>query len=196
MIRTPQAVADLSPQYIDGPIAMPKGLFGLPPELRNAIYEYTLPQDGVIWVSRTRPFKVPPLLQVCKQIRNEARNIWYGNNEVWIESKDCDPSPCIFWAEHRRTLDLDQDIELGIRLQGSPNWRNLAKWCEAAFHDDEFPNEVLSSDTSPAPWPEVLDRALNIALQCSEMNLSWDECEWRLEALRYGAGVYDDRWLQ
>jgi hypothetical protein len=56
----------------------------LPPELRNEIYRLALTKPGRIWfLCGTHHFDkhaVPPLLQVCRQIRDEALPIYFGGN--------------------------------------------------------------------------------------------------------------------
>ncbi|KAK4494113.1 hypothetical protein PRZ48_014411 [Zasmidium cellare] len=63
-----------------------KCLMDLPPELRNSIYEMAVLKDKLFDDGNTdiyyKRFKIPEpgLLRVCKQIRDEALPIFYGDN--------------------------------------------------------------------------------------------------------------------
>ncbi|KAK3113507.1 hypothetical protein LTR53_009151 [Teratosphaeriaceae sp. CCFEE 6253] len=87
-------------------------LFGLPPELRNAIYTYALRSSEPIIVSAQAGPARPALLQQCKQITADATQIYYTTKSVrlcvapttnkavldWVRSLDrktCSVSPAI-----------------------------------------------------------------------------------------------------
>lgn len=59
----------------------------LPAELRNHIYDLALVDAGRIEVNRnlSTHWNPPPLLQACRQLRNEASPVYYGNNTFTIE---------------------------------------------------------------------------------------------------------------
>jgi hypothetical protein len=50
-------------------------LLGLPPEIRNIIYEFVLTSETPEEISRFHKPYTPSLLRVCHQIRNETRLI-------------------------------------------------------------------------------------------------------------------------
>lgn len=65
-------------------------LLGLPMEARFRIYRLLLVEHDVIEVSskkKAQPVKVPALLQVNRQTREEASHIWYGLNEFTLTVK-------------------------------------------------------------------------------------------------------------
>ena len=65
---------------------------GLPGELRNRIYRLCLVSEDHIIVTTTT-FPEPRLLKTCKEIREEASTIYYGENqfEAWIHRYDSSP---------------------------------------------------------------------------------------------------------
>lgn len=56
----------------------------LPPELRIIIYELVLLSDDPIKLYDVplpfKPWKAPNLLQCCRQLKNEASGVYYGEN--------------------------------------------------------------------------------------------------------------------
>lgn len=60
-------------------------LLNLPPELRNRIYEYVLVNRCLkITVSKEKHSQ-PPLLETCRQLREEASGIFYSQNELKMD---------------------------------------------------------------------------------------------------------------
>ncbi|KAF2173897.1 hypothetical protein M409DRAFT_48809 [Zasmidium cellare ATCC 36951] len=59
-----------------------KTFFNLPAELRNEIYRLALVKPNYLrTVVCGSTYKTPALLQVCRQIRNEAAGVYYGENK-------------------------------------------------------------------------------------------------------------------
>lgn len=57
-------------------------ILSLPPELRNEIYGYALmATNEIVKISTEGDDYHPALLRTCKQIRNEARPLWYATAE-------------------------------------------------------------------------------------------------------------------
>lgn len=76
-------------------------LLGLSPELRNEIYSYTLTtddddDDDEVWLidSDNKTSTLPPILQVCRQIRVEASAMYYSNTHfgLWLSHNGDDTS--------------------------------------------------------------------------------------------------------
>lgn len=67
-------------------------LLELPPELRNHIYEFVLvsPDEALIMKNSSSP----ALLRTCRQIREEASSLYYGQNIFLITNAE---SLCIQW---------------------------------------------------------------------------------------------------
>ncbi|KAK4575334.1 hypothetical protein LTR86_001188 [Recurvomyces mirabilis] len=62
-------------------MATTSGLFSLPAELRNRIYEHVLLADQTVQVQAYGPSVIPDLLQVNKQLRKEAGRVFCFGNE-------------------------------------------------------------------------------------------------------------------
>ena len=54
----------------------------IPAELRNIVYHHLLPTSAAIFYGYSGKFKPPPVLQVCRQIREEASAIYYAENVI------------------------------------------------------------------------------------------------------------------
>lgn len=63
-------------------------LLALPAELRNKIYHFSLVDEDEIFI--TSELKPPSLLSTCRQVRNEALQIYYFANSFAHEIKNCD----------------------------------------------------------------------------------------------------------
>ncbi|KAK3710461.1 hypothetical protein LTR37_010304 [Vermiconidia calcicola] len=77
----------------------------LPAELRTLIYQFALTEDGEIAI--TRHLKQPPLLRTCRQVRNEALQLWYTSNTFYIDVSDCDDTELYAFEQHLRNIDVD-----------------------------------------------------------------------------------------
>ena len=81
----------------------------LPAELRNKIYSLVLTTERPILVSTPRRFKAKSmlaLLSVCKQIRDEAREMFYAGNEFIFLARDDDDGDDDQSLEASSTLTL------------------------------------------------------------------------------------------
>ncbi|TKA24637.1 hypothetical protein B0A50_06397 [Salinomyces thailandicus] len=67
------------------------------PELRNNIYVLALTQSADIRVPSTAQVTVPPLLQVCSQIRQEATQLYYAVNTFKAEIRDGNLHSALPW---------------------------------------------------------------------------------------------------
>ncbi|KAK4949123.1 hypothetical protein LTR10_012496 [Elasticomyces elasticus] len=191
-----QAAADLPPKYINGPTATVCGLFRLPTELRNAIYEYVLPQGKKIIFSKDKPLKVPALLQVCSKIRNETRDMFYVGNKLVIVTKKCAPGLCISWKRHCRALGL-RDDKIGIVIMGKPDWTNLMAWCKAMIEDDAISPMFVNVNTTSLHEQQaaaVMSAAFNIAERTRDKGETWADCMPALADLRAVVCGYNPIW--
>ncbi|KAF2840426.1 hypothetical protein M501DRAFT_991426 [Patellaria atrata CBS 101060] len=81
----------------------PMSLLRLPAEIRNQIYEESMPVDQIVPVTWPRRVNPPVMSQVCSQMRNECLSMYYHRNkfflgslplfypaaQTWIESLGC-----------------------------------------------------------------------------------------------------------
>ncbi|KAK5747507.1 hypothetical protein LTR17_000148 [Elasticomyces elasticus] len=183
-------------RYIDGPIAMPKGLLSLPPELRNLIYEYVLPKGERITFSKDKPLRAPALLQVSSQIRKETRDMFYVGNTLLVKTVDCHPGLCVTWKRHCEALGL-QYKNCRVSVQGQPDWDDLMIWCKAIVEEDAVNAGPSRRKTQPLDERQrdmAMMTAFDIARLSRDKGEAWDECKRTLKALRKLALVYDRRW--
>ncbi|KAK5704352.1 hypothetical protein LTR97_003370 [Elasticomyces elasticus] len=107
-------------------------LLDLPPELRNAIYEYALVIHQPITISKTSQWTQPGLLRACKQIRQEAAPIYYGMNQFHIYCPSLDFTLSLAFRTHsgkwRKGLNNVEVVDIG---NGRPNWSTFLVFLEA-----------------------------------------------------------------
>ncbi|KAK4546070.1 hypothetical protein LTR36_002207 [Oleoguttula mirabilis] len=114
----------------------PSGLFALPAELRNAIYSYAFPataQEFRFSFGIYQP--VPPLLQVCRQVRREATGLYYSTSlfDLMIHHK-CSRH-LLTWArtglsaEVRQALRTNSNVTLRIIFDKAYEHHDLVKYC-------------------------------------------------------------------
>ena len=108
-----------------------KGLFlGLPPELRNKVYEHLLKRngrevyyqgwlqihaDGRGWARSTMLPIYPEILRTCRQIHHEARAVLYGENGFLFRgTKEV-------WASHMCDFSQPREMERFFDIIGFSN---------------------------------------------------------------------------
>jgi len=102
-------------------------LLELSAELRNTIYRLALvSEDPIELEDADIPPMDPPLLKTCRQIRSEARGIFYKENKVIFLVEDWDISRIVKW------LDLSSahhDLCVNTKPQMSVTGKN-PEWFE------------------------------------------------------------------
>ena len=105
-------------------------LMSLPAELRNKIYTYALVKNSKIGIpkyyqSTEKKWREPKLLAVCKQIREEARPLYYANNSFEITTYIWQIHMVAAWISSRIGVCASPSFhELRIDLLGGP-WTEL-----------------------------------------------------------------------
>jgi hypothetical protein len=92
-------------------------LLALPEEIRNRIHHLCLIEGVEIFI--TSELKPPALLSTCRQIRNEAQQIYYFGNTFAIVMLNCD-------STLYRQFTKDVVRPLGIQPD-DPRWRSVAE---------------------------------------------------------------------
>ncbi|KAK5677111.1 hypothetical protein LTS10_010300 [Elasticomyces elasticus] len=165
-------------------------LFGLPPELRILIYEFTLLQDGIMVLVDTH-WRVPALLQVSWRTRDEASSVYYKGNEFVHYIMDCNADLMQRWVR-RYISDLD-GIKSGMRFGGEPDWENLMRWCQGLCDGEAGLSVDGGKDTGV--MESVIQAANDIAVQFCNADRTWEECKPVLTALRRTVGKFEPKWL-
>ena len=92
------------------------GLLSLPPELRNAIYELALNESiGVVVDNR---FGQPALLNTCRQIRAEARPVWYTENRFLVRIHNSKDDVLARFDEHLVTNCIEFPVQIALYHSG------------------------------------------------------------------------------
>ncbi|KAK5124259.1 hypothetical protein LTR85_001962 [Meristemomyces frigidus] len=75
-------------------------LLALPPELRNHIYSDVLSTGDVVVIHEngTKP-ALPPLLQTCRQIRNEALQLYHASNIFRVRVFESQTNTALAWLK-------------------------------------------------------------------------------------------------
>lgn len=113
-------------------------------------------------------------METCRQIREEARDIWYDTNLFHVIIRDCDDSLVSAFVKH--THEIDVYAEIFPELAGKKDWSNLMKWCRNVFEDDSI---ALYKRGGRGQRSTVVAAAHDIVHQHAD----WDECEHALETL-------------
>ncbi|KAK5121071.1 hypothetical protein LTR85_005555 [Meristemomyces frigidus] len=163
-------------------------LLRLPPELRNAIYEHSLVQASPIVV--TKDLKQPHLLSTCRQVRTEAKKIWYNLNKFNVPAWDCDASLLKHFHHFIVTAGGYQGVEVSVRVHGNKSWSNLVGWCQAVFDDDALAFTFTKEGHMPAN-EAVIQAAHKIAMTAR----TWAVCEEGLADLHFLVSKLDADWL-
>ncbi|KAK3655902.1 hypothetical protein LTR22_010060 [Elasticomyces elasticus] len=107
-------------------------LLDLPPELRNAIYEYVLVLEQPITITKTSKWTQPGLLRVCKQIRHETASIYYNTNKFRIDCADMDFTLYLGFENHINPWYKNFDnVVLFDMGYGQAKWSSLLVLLEA-----------------------------------------------------------------
>lgn len=162
-------------------------LLALPGELRTKIYEFCLLEPDLINID-SNPVE-PALLSVNRQMRKEARPLYYNDNNFSVPVIDYnDELLCKFY---KRSRDLTGTVRSGsLILSGNPNWTNLMRWCENIWRAkstglDRHEDGALAV---------VLYAAHEIAYHHRELQASWEACEKALANLKLVVQTLDPRW--
>ena len=106
--------------------------FAFPAEIRNNIYEMTLisPNDRI---QVTHEFKTPGLLSVCRQIRQEAIQIYWLQNKFEVKVVDLDIKILVRFSMLFCTYESPKhnvDLKITVLGNGNSRWDRAVVWCE------------------------------------------------------------------
>ena len=97
----------------------------LPGEIRNHIYQAALVETDEIVITKKGPSQ-PALLRVCRQIRREARGIYYTANKFAVKIERFEGAPLVPFSEQHAIWS--GGANLIIRMVGRPCWVNFLAW--------------------------------------------------------------------
>jgi hypothetical protein len=161
----------------------------LPAEIRNIIYRYVLHEDYIYAFDGTLPPSQPGLLQVNRQLRKEASEIYYKENIFRFEIRGFNIDTLLEWS---RSSPHRQHATLGLRFDRTILWKNLLKWLKA-YYDIElrdmghFTDYLHNSIRAAARMFEVVQKS-------GDKGLSWEEVEVNLEMWHKVLAAENPKW--
>jgi hypothetical protein len=173
----------------------PQGLFSLSAELRNRIYEEVLEPAPESWTYLHDDFRQPALLCVNRQIRSEARRMWYDKNEFLVTIRRCDAR---LLCKVNRLLPEAKLIgsrppecdRITFEWDGVCDWANLMWWCREVQRGNlrRLPDDKMRL----GEYLCVVESALAVAHL--HVDGSWSKCKEILTTLRYAYSKIDLAW--
>jgi len=166
-------------------------LLDLPPELRTMMWDYTLTSTAV---KVTDQFKMPPLVQVNRQIRSETRKLVFINNGFQIEIDACGARLFAkFFQLWHRVVNTDKSakkvsLQIRIGLVGDCHWLNLVRWCRLVSRGKCGSLRVGAAGRGRSM---IVEAATGLAANAD----SWEDIQRGLEVWRSVAGLNDPQWL-
>ena len=127
------------------------------------------------------------MLSTCHQIRNEARSIWFLQNEFSITITNCDDTLLKAFDTFIGDFDDDGEVSLELQLGGGKNWANLMKWCENVYL---WNSDFWEVDDDMNKYESVVAAAHDIANNV----VYWKQCEHALGDLKIVVQALDKGW--
>lgn len=160
-------------------------LLDLPADLRNIIYEFALVEADFILI--TPDLKQPALLATCRQVRAEARLMWFWRNTFVYIAQDCNIRPLFaFHALYGSPLPIQ--VNVAVYAQGQHNWKALKEWCKLVFKHKRH----CFRCSGRTQGFQVL-RAATVMAKRSRA-LTWGDFEQDLELWRPVAALSHEEW--
>ncbi|KAK5675287.1 hypothetical protein LTS10_012051 [Elasticomyces elasticus] len=118
-------------------------LLSLPKEVRLEIFRLAVIKAKSIMMNhlvaqRTPSYLTPALLTVSKQIRAEAVEFYYKNNDFVLRVTDFDILPykpfLKIYKPYGKSFPKDTTSGFcGFWVIGAPSWKNLLSWCQETY---------------------------------------------------------------
>ena len=156
----------------------------LPAELRNRIYRLALLEPDAIKINDSSTPQEPSLLSACRQIRQEAISIYYGENHFELQVADLDPTTAQKWLSGS-TLRLKSKHR--YKIDNSNNWKNLLRWIKGVLDGEITSIPGRNSKNSIA-------LVFSIAMRLYRERKAWEEATPYLEDLHQLLITQDRRW--
>ncbi|KAK3632334.1 hypothetical protein LTR22_020630 [Elasticomyces elasticus] len=112
-------------------------LLSLPKEIRLKIFSLAVTVLPPIFMDSLSDVNIPTpgLLEVSKQVREEAKDFYYKNNDFVLRVTDFNVLPYTSFLKvyNGYGKSFPEDRMSGFWLIGVPNWSNLMAWCFETF---------------------------------------------------------------
>lgn len=159
---------------------------GLAGELRNRIYYLALAEPQTTIINSLKHTQ-PGLLQTCKQIRNEASSIYYGENCFALEIWDL-----------KFTAQMEHEFREWIRQRGNKNTgnfgyfsrQNFKAWLKLAYQREAKSFRLTSSKF---PAYDCTSVAFELDRACYRAGVTWEATAEVLEVFKERLA---ERWIR
>jgi hypothetical protein len=158
-------------------------LLKLPAELRNEIYQLVLvePYPHVVTITATG-IEEPSILHTCKEVRGEAIQVYYGQNQFEHTVLNQDSDPVAKWDNKVTSLKAAYGIrpKLSCQVADHANRPNLVKWLRR-YHQGPFLRRSRPSQTLVGLLTEKAIIGTMFHLVRGLRILPWEQVEALLE---------------
>lgn len=124
------------------------------------------------------------LLQICRQTRQEARAMFYLQNNFQMTVYDCNDT--LLQAFGNLQGNFGQKRNIDLELEGHEDWKNLVAWCKSTRGN----GYGLKRKDEPSEFAAVICAAQNIAIAAKSL----EKFEDALECYRPVACMVDEEW--
>ena len=164
----------------------------LSPEVRNIIYRFAIVEDGLIVIhQQSPPPQQPGLLQVSRQIRQEAIDIYYQENLFRWRLRNYNADRYIRWCQSSLSRYLAND-ELCFKIVEGSKWENILQWLEADYLD--IAPSLAIDENEPYGHITAVSRLFEMAHNLRMLGLSWEQVKQQLETVRLALAAVDPMW--
>lgn len=125
--------------------------------------------------------KQPALLSVNRQVRSEAKRIWYRSNTFAFHIEGYDDT--LVRQFYANCLANGGNTKIKLRLRGVGNWTNLLNWCKHIWHGQS----ISATKAEPGEHGRtfcIMLAAHEVVEQHLQNGRSWGECAVALESMR------------
>ncbi|KAK3686675.1 hypothetical protein LTR37_019606 [Vermiconidia calcicola] len=165
-------------------------LLALPGELRNKIWRYTLVEPVKINVTTTGPGD-PAVIRTCKSVRNEARAIYYRENDFRLHVRNYNGAAFLpFFYQYARWPKVTRS-QVFFSMTGLPNWDNLVAWLKSS---DTSVGTVPDLDNPKSSIEHIVGGAMRIV--DAMKYLPWQYKEEALQGFYQGLKGTCSRWVK
>ena len=150
--------------------------------------------EGVIRIQPNTTPAEPSLLQVNKQIRKEAIQLYYKENVFCWRIRAFDARHYIAWCQ---SSQLRHSAQCRYTLTGPRNWNNVLHWLEALFKNEcNAPRMLASGAVAPsiAPGATMAKLARLVMKMKLKQQLKWEAIKANLELVHKVICELDQRW--
>ena len=154
---------------------------------RSQIFELALHSSDRLDV--TPALQQPALLWTCRQIRQEARAVWYASSTFHFTIQDCDDSLLCAFTKHVQDLEIEHP-HTRVRLQGDQNWSNLVEWCHNVWHTRSI---GVNKKDGQGAFSAIVAAAHEIAYRHD--HASWAMCKAAWDNLEFVVRTLNSSWI-